>query len=51
MKSGHSICHRTVNRGSVKLAQVQLMPMIDIPFYVVAIYLIGTLSPITDRRN
>ena len=39
------------NRGSVQLVPVQLMPMIDVPFHIVTIYLIGTLSPLTVRRN
>ena len=36
---------------SVKMTPMQLMPMNNVPFHVVAIDLLGPLSPLTDRRN
>ena len=40
------ICEWTVNRGSVKVAPVPLMPVVDIPFD-----LIDRLSPPTDKHQ
>ena len=45
------ICQRTINKGNVKRAPLQKMPIINTPFQKVSIDLIGPLSPVTERGN
>ena len=45
------ISQMMVNRGSVKVAPVRLMPLLGIPFEKAAIDLIGPLSPHTDKYH
>ena len=45
------ICQRTVNKGSVKKAPVQEVPLVHLPFQKVAIDLIGPLSPASNRNH
>ncbi|KAI0222643.1 hypothetical protein LSAT2_026109, partial [Lamellibrachia satsuma] len=45
------ICQRTVNKGNVRRAPLQKMPIINTPFQKVSIDLIGPLSPVTERGN
>ncbi|KAI0243434.1 hypothetical protein LSAT2_000001, partial [Lamellibrachia satsuma] len=43
--------YRTVNKGNVRRAPLQKMPIINTPFQKVSIDLIGPLSPVTERGN
>ena len=42
------ICQKTVCRGNVPKATVQIMPIINIPFEKVAIDLLGPITPVNE---
>ena len=45
------ICHRTVDRGSVRRVPVQIPPLLEVPFHKVANDITGRLAPPTDRKH
>ena len=45
------ICQRTISKGKVGKVPLGKMPQIDVPFKRVAIDIVGSLTPISDRGN
>ena len=45
------ICQKTVSRGNIPKAPMQVMPIINTPLEKVAIYLVGPLTSVIERGN
>ena len=45
------ICQKTMSKGKVKKVPLDRMPLIDVPFKIVAVEIIGLLNPPTDKGN
>ena len=46
-----NICQRTMRKGSVSRTPLQNMPLVDQPFEVVAVDLIGPIHPTSEERH
>jgi len=45
------VCQRTLPKGKVTRVPLETMPLMDVPFERVAIYLVGPIHPVTERGN
>ena len=45
------ICQKTVPKGKVTKVPLGEMPIMDVPFHHVAIYLIGPITPVSENGN
>ena len=50
-RKSHDICQRTIPKGRVSKIPLGIMPLIEEPFYRVAVDLIGPFSPVSDKGN
>ena len=47
----HNICQRTIEKGRVRKAPMNTMPLFDTPFKRIDVDIIEPIEPMTDRRN